>query len=292
MPIPDTDPSEVAAERTQRLLNLERSFTRVALEAGEILFRAGDAGDSLYVVVAGRVRLLAGEPGAEQAIRDLGPGELFGETALLTGEPRTATIVAVRDTELYRLSAESAGRYLFSEVSAMCRAMTTLARRQPGIPAGQPAVRSVALAAAGDTPQADVARFGEVLRAFLSRQLRVVALSPPTVEAALGTEATAGKDAAAAAGLTGWLSDQEDRHDLVLYIPSPGQPEPGNAGAPGFWDKLCVRQADVVLLIGRAGASSRPGPGRAAPARPQRGIEHPPGAGAAARRPDAGGLAD
>ena len=78
----------------------------------------------------------------------------------------------------------------------MCRTMTTLARGQPGIPAGQPAVRNVALVAAGDTPQADVARFGEVLRAFLSRQLRVAVLSPRTVQAALGTGATADKDAA------------------------------------------------------------------------------------------------
>lgn len=261
MPIPDSGPG--TARGTQRLLDLERSFTRVALEAGEILFRAGDAGDSLYVVVAGRVRLLVGEPGAEQAIRDLGPGELLGETALLTGEPRTATIVAVRDTALYRLSAESAERYLFSEVSAMCRTLTTLARSlaggQPGISAAQPAVRNVALAAAGDTPQADVARFGEVLRAFMSRQLRVAVLSPRTVDAALGTGATADKDAAEAAGLTGWLSDQENRHDLVLYLPPEGQPEPGNAEGPGFWDRLRLRQADVVLLIGRAGASSRPG---------------------------------
>jgi predicted acylesterase/phospholipase RssA/CRP-like cAMP-binding protein len=266
VPIPESpkrDSGPGTAGRTQRLLDLERSFTRVALEAGEILFRAGDAGDSLYVVVAGRVRLLVGEAGAEQAIRDLGPGELLGETALLTGEPRTATIVAVRDTELYRLSAESAERYLFSEVSAMCRTLTTLARSlagdQPGISAAQPAVRNVALAAAGDTTQADVARFGEVLRAFLSRQLRVAVLSPRTVDAALGTGATADKDAAEAAGLTGWLSDQENRHDLVLYLPSEGQPEPGNAEGPGFWDKLRLRQADVVLLIGRAGASSRPG---------------------------------
>jgi predicted acylesterase/phospholipase RssA len=278
-PLPDTDTSEASARvrkglhllrrpgtarRTQRLLDLERSFTRVTLEAGQILFRAGDAGDSLYVVVAGRVRLLVGEPGAEQVIRDLGPGELLGETALLTGEPRTATVAAVRDTELYRLSAESAGGYLFSEVSAMCRTMTALARSlaggQPVIPAGQPCVRNIALVAAGDTPWADVARFGEVLGAFLARQLRVAVLSPRTVAAALGTGATAGRDAAETAGLTGWLSEREDRHDLVLYIPSEGQPEPGDAGAPGFWDRLCLRQADVILMIGRAGASSRPGP--------------------------------
>jgi predicted acylesterase/phospholipase RssA/CRP-like cAMP-binding protein len=276
MPIPDADASEVpgTALRAQRLRDLERSLTRVALEAGEVLFRRGDAGDSLYVVVAGRVRLLAGEPGAERAILDLGPGELVGESALLTGEPRTATVIAVRDTELYRLSAESAERCLFADLSAVCRKMTALARRPArgqtgislGLPSGRtaPLVRTVALAAAGDTSPADVARFGEVLGAFLSGHLRVAVLSPRTVEAAVGVGATGSKDAAEPAGLAGWLSDQEDRHDLVVYLPSEGHPVPEaarrNAEAPGFWDRLCLRQADVVLLVARADASPRPGP--------------------------------
>jgi predicted acylesterase/phospholipase RssA/CRP-like cAMP-binding protein len=264
-----------AALRAQRLKDLEHSFTRVVLESGEILFRQGDAGDSLYVVAAGRMRLLTCELGAERVVRDLGPGELLGEAALLTGEPRTATSIAVRDTELYRLSADSVERHLFGDVAALCRIMSTLARplagtrpgisTKPGISAkGHPCVRSVALVAAGDTPRPEVARFAEVLRACLSRGLRVAVMSRRTVEAAVGAGATASRDAAEAAGLTAWLSDQEDRHDLVLYSPSDGSQEPAvtgrDPGAPGFWDRLCVRQADVVLLVGRADADPRPGP--------------------------------
>ena len=245
----------------QRLADLERSFTRVTLEAGEILFREGDVGDSLYVVVTGRVRMLAGTPGTESAIRDLGPGELLGEVALLTGEPRSATIVAVRDTELYRLSADSVELHLFNEAPVARRIMTVLARRLARGPstrsAEPPPVRTVALVAAGDTPPAEVARFGEVLGAFLARHLRAVVMSPGTVEAALGAEAAAGQDAAEAAGLTGWLSAQENRHDLVLYAPSAGRGDPAD---PGFWDRLCMRQADVVLLVGRADGSPRLGP--------------------------------
>ena len=249
----------------QRWLDLERSFTRVTVEAGEVLFREGDVGDSLYAIVTGRVRMLVGEPGAERPIRDLGPGELIGEMALLTGEPRTATVAAVRDTELYRLTADSVEQYLFSDVSVMRRIMTTLARRLAHAPsaaaAAQPSVSSVALVAAGDIPPPEVARFCEVLGAFLSGDLRVAVLSPRTVEAAVGAGATADADGAEAAGLAGWLRDQEDRHDLVLYAPAPGPETPSrDSGDPGFWDRLCVREADVVLLVGRAGASPRLGP--------------------------------
>jgi lysophospholipid hydrolase len=259
--VPVLPPRRDSDLMAQRLEDLERSFTRVTLEAGEVLFREGDIGDSLYVVVTGRVRMLAGTPGAESAVRDLGPGELIGEVALLTGEPRSATIAAVRDTELYRLSAESVELYLFNEPSVARRIMTVLARRLARGPstgsAGPPPVRAVALVAAGDTPPAEVARFGEVLGAFLARHVRAVVMSPGTVDATLGTEAATGQDAAEAAGLTGWLSAQEDRHDLVLYAPAAGREDPAD---PGFWDRLCMRQADVVLLVGRADASPRLGP--------------------------------
>jgi predicted acylesterase/phospholipase RssA/CRP-like cAMP-binding protein len=259
-PVRDFGPNP--ALDAQRWLDLERSFTRVTVEAGEVLFREGDVGDSLYAIVTGRVRMLVGEPGAERPIRDLGPGELIGEMALLTGEPRTATVAAVRDTELYRLTADSVEQYLFSDVSVMRRIMTTLARRLAHAPsaaaAAQPSVSSVALVAAGDIPPPEVARFGEALGAFLSGHLRVAVLNPGTVEAAVGAGATADADGAEAAGLAGWLRDQEDRHDLVLYAPAPGPEAP--YGDPGFWDRLSVREADVVLLVGRAGASPRLGP--------------------------------
>jgi len=265
---PSRDAGSGTALTAQRLLELERSFTHVALEAGQVLFREGDAGDSLYVVVTGRIRMLAGAPGAESAIGDLGPGELLGEMALLTGEPRSATIVAVRDTELYRLSTDSAERYLFNEAPVARRIMTVLARRLAQSPspasAGPPPVRAIALVAAGDTPLAEVAQFGELLGAFLSRHLRAAVLSPRTVEAALGAEAAASQAGAEAAGLTGWLSAQENGHDLVLYAPSADRPGPGDAvgdpAGPGFWDRLCMRQADVVLLVGQADVSPRLGP--------------------------------
>jgi len=257
---PGRDFGSGAAVMAQHLLDLERSFTRATLQAGEVLFREGDVGDSLYVVVTGRVRMLAGAPGAESAIRDLGPGELIGEVALLTGEPRSATIVAVRDTELYRLSADSVELYLFNEAQVARRIMTVLARRLARGPAtgsaGPPPVRTVALIAAGDTPPAEVARFGEALGAFLSRHLRAAVMSPGAVEAALGAGAAASQDAAEAAGLSGWLGAQENGHDLVLYAPDAA----GDPADADFWDRLCMRQADVVLLVGRADASPRLGP--------------------------------
>jgi predicted acylesterase/phospholipase RssA/CRP-like cAMP-binding protein len=264
---PQRDVTSSAGLSLEQLMDLERSFSRLVLQAGEVLFRQGDRGDSLYVVVTGRVRMLVGGPGHERALRELGPGELLGEMALLTGEPRAATIVAVRDSELYRLGSDSVERHLFTEVAVMRQMMTTMARRLAGTlsasSAEQSSVRSVALVPAGGTSAGEVSRFAEVLGRFLAQHLRVRVLSALGVEEVLGPGATGSNQGAAAAGLSGWLGDQEDRHDILLYSPGGDEPStaeesPGNADA-FFWERLCVRQADVVLLVGRAGADPRPG---------------------------------
>ena len=77
------------------------------LETGEILFRAGDPGDALYIVGRGRVDILPeAQDGAtidQHPIATLGEGQAFGEMALLMRGPRTATIRAATKTELLEI---------------------------------------------------------------------------------------------------------------------------------------------------------------------------------------------
>ncbi len=61
---------------------------RAHYEAGEIIFREGDKGDRLYVVVDGRVEVVKGDT----VLGNLGPGECFGEMALVSDSPRNATV--------------------------------------------------------------------------------------------------------------------------------------------------------------------------------------------------------
>ena len=69
--------------------------------SGEIVFSQGDAGDALYAVVAGRIRISAGTAdGREISFNIMEPGDTFGEIALLDGGPRTATATATEATEL------------------------------------------------------------------------------------------------------------------------------------------------------------------------------------------------
>lgn len=83
----------------EELLPVAELCSEAVVAAGEPLFTEGDLGDSLYVVVSGRVRVERGG----RVVAELGPGECVGEMAALDWEPRSATVVAVEETELVRL---------------------------------------------------------------------------------------------------------------------------------------------------------------------------------------------
>jgi CRP-like cAMP-binding protein len=91
---------------------------RTRLGAGEILFRAGDPGDALYIVARGKVDVLARSEtagGGERAIALLDEGQAFGEMALLSGGARTATIRAATETELLQILREDFERLVAAD---------------------------------------------------------------------------------------------------------------------------------------------------------------------------------
>jgi CRP/FNR family transcriptional regulator/CRP/FNR family cyclic AMP-dependent transcriptional regulator len=71
----------------------------------EVIFHAGDPGDALFIVVSGSLKIVLPSPeGNEAIIATLRPGDFFGELAVLDGEPRSATAVALEPTELEALA--------------------------------------------------------------------------------------------------------------------------------------------------------------------------------------------
>jgi CRP-like cAMP-binding protein len=88
------------------------------LDKAEILFRAGDPGDALYIIARGKVEVLTdGSRGAEAggAIARLGQGQAFGEMSLLSGGARTATIRALEDTDLLKIGKDDFDRLVAAD---------------------------------------------------------------------------------------------------------------------------------------------------------------------------------
>jgi small-conductance mechanosensitive channel/CRP-like cAMP-binding protein len=84
---------------------LARSLTYAPFHAGEALTHEGADEHDLFVVERGVLSVRLGEGSAEREVARLGPGELVGEMSLLTGEKRSATVVALENAQCYRLEA-------------------------------------------------------------------------------------------------------------------------------------------------------------------------------------------
>ncbi|NLW90760.1 MAG: cyclic nucleotide-binding domain-containing protein [Syntrophomonadaceae bacterium] len=87
-----------AVEQSRLLGNMDK----ISLEPGTAVFAFGDEGDCMYIIIEGSIELYsAAENSDKHTVAVLGSGEIFGEMSLLTGEPRSASAVALTGTELY-----------------------------------------------------------------------------------------------------------------------------------------------------------------------------------------------
>lgn len=201
-----------------------------ALPGGRVLFRAGDPGDAAFVVLAGRLRAVIPGDGGDQVLSDAVRGETVGELGLITGQPRSATVYAVRDSLVARIGAPAFERLLRERPEAAIPIMRILAAR----------LRRLA-----------------VVSERAAAQERTVAVFPLD-----GSDAGAFADALAdAIGPSGGAG--------VVRPTSSDLPEPGPGtgvlvyvGEPGWtpWNDLVLRHTDEVLLIAAATTEPAPGP--------------------------------
>jgi len=200
----------------------------VALPAGAPLMRAGEPGDAMYLVVSGRLRAdLPCPHGPARRVREMGRGALVGEIGLLTSEPRTADVVAVRESLLARLDRDrfDALVALSPEVSiAMTRLVVSRLRSEQLAP---PWAAPRTLALIGLHASLPVAPFAEALAQALRRWGRVkLAVAPE------------GDDDPA------WqIAQWEADNDFVLLV--------GEGGPPG-WARACLQHGDETLLLADA----------------------------------------
>ena len=82
---------------------LAHAAVRHVFAPGETVIRAGDPGSSMFVVHKGRVQVQVNENGRPRTVATLNEGDFFGEMALFTGEPRTANVLAIEETEVLEI---------------------------------------------------------------------------------------------------------------------------------------------------------------------------------------------
>jgi predicted acylesterase/phospholipase RssA/CRP-like cAMP-binding protein len=231
---------------------IEAALSVVRLSRGEVLFRQGDPGDALYIVAGGRLQAVRERARQQpEIVAEMGPGQPVGEVSLLTGEPRSLTVRAVRASELVRLSDEGFAALVRRRPQALLPLLKTLSQRLRAAGGGVSRLSRVRTVALVPLQRASLVPLLGELRDELERAGRTLLLDADRFDAAHG------KGAAHAAaqdprepGLGEWLKHLEEEHDFVVYVCDE---------QPTAWSARCLRQADRILFVARAEAA--PGTG-------------------------------
>jgi NTE family protein len=208
----------------------------LSLPGGATLFSAGDPADALYVVLSGCLGAFSPNERRNRGfVGRIAAGDTVGEMGLISGRPRNANVVALRDTELARLSSEAFNRVFRQHPEAMLR----IARLTV------------------DRLELSQSRFRT--RSHAARTFTVL---PQSVEVDVGGFAAEFVKALSAFGRTElvwnvragshtshWFHRIESANDFVVYVAD---------ADPGRWSSLCVRQADALLLLARAESAAGP----------------------------------
>src|SRR5689334_19305645 len=108
-----------------------RLLKEIKVSENDVIFEQGDAGDALYIVLQGRVRIATTDSfGRERVLAFYGPGEFFGDMAVLTGEPRSASATAGTDLRLLQLRKDDFDMLVATSVGMMRGMLRIMVDRQ------------------------------------------------------------------------------------------------------------------------------------------------------------------
>ena len=109
------------------------NFATIRVTRGAHVIRQGEVGDAAYIVVSGKLEVYKHIDDERVPLRTLGPGDMFGETAIFAASPRTASVVVLEDASLVVVTSEVIEQELASMKPWMGAFIRTLASRFGGI---------------------------------------------------------------------------------------------------------------------------------------------------------------
>jgi NTE family protein len=225
------------------------------LAGGEWLMHQGDAGNSMYFLVRGRLQAWArSADGNEKGtfLNEIVAGDSVGEIGLLTGAPRTVGIQAIRDSLLLKIDQAAFEKLTPKHPALVLKLATNVASIvQNKSTRTKPSTRN--LKAISVLPLDSTEATAEFCRQF-SGQLRqegsTLNLSPDRFGELGAPVDSLGANETVPDALVHWLHDQEDEHRFLIYQCSASSPA---------WTRFALRQSDMVLFIGDASSDPRPG---------------------------------
>lgn len=224
----------------ESLKSLSRKFISIFIEADSVLMNEGDLGDSVYLVNSGRLRVIKNRMKDNQEIlREVGVGELIGEFALLTGEPRNAAVIAMRDSVLLKLSKSAFVEFIQDHPLQLLDITkdSILHLLYPQKPKKNNIVTIVVTPAGQDF--LSYHDFVQQLTEELSKIAPTLHLNYKKLPLGVVDDPL---------HLSRWLNEQETNFRYIIYETD---------SVYSSWTQLCIRQGDQVLSVSSATSSPR-----------------------------------
>jgi len=229
-------------ELTEELLD---DFEVIEVTGGDWLFRQGDDGRALYLVVRGRLQVLSENTGQPepQLLGEVVPGESVGEVGLLTGEDRSAGIRAIRDSLLIRINRQSFDEMSGKHPALIMKLAANVANmlRRSGSSSTGPQFNTIALVPLGKADKLE--RFSSDLTRGLAGHNQTLSLHPDNLSECGAPVLLDNADSTVPDSLKHWLHQQETQNRFLVYVCEADD----NA-----WTRFAMRQSDLVVFIADA----------------------------------------
>ncbi|MEM7029090.1 MAG: cyclic nucleotide-binding and patatin-like phospholipase domain-containing protein [Chloroflexota bacterium] len=228
--------------------HLEGDLTWLSLSHGDLLIRQGDRDASLYIVISGRLNVVIEQPnGQQRIINTVGRGECIGESALLTGNARSASIYAIRDTVVVKLAKPDFDRLINEHPEVMGQLMPHLINRlqRSNEIDAYPAQQTSTIAIIPLDQSKAVSKFVKQLVTALNCLGSTLHINSHTFDSDIShiEGAQISRNHPASLVLETWLSEQEAHHQYLIFEADQDW---------SSWSQRCIRNADRILLVGRA----------------------------------------
>lgn len=253
---------------SELVCTVDSSFEWLHLQGGEVLFERGDYCDAVYTVLSGRLRAIQGQQHCDRTIEaasELSRNATLGALDMLTGSPSTSTVHAIRDSQISKMPKNVFDYIVSVQPGVLIHFTKSLVQkfpRQHGIPfsngngvpqvdvsldpqnqssmRSRPSLSLGTIAVIALTKRCHLSKFCEnLLKSLQEIASKVSVISSEKANEALGTEWKT-RSRMTRANLSTWLGDMENSNELVVYKADLELT---------FWTKLCVRQADHILLL-------------------------------------------
>ena len=223
---------------------------RRVLRRGEVLVREGDPSDGFFIVMSGRFTVHKGA--TIVSVAEIGQGELVGEVGFFAGLPRTATVLAARDSIVLEIRGSDFERAA-EALPTLRQAVTTfLARRfaaqspSSSLLKQSPRIRTLAIIPAGGSRISPV--FVRHLQDAFDADTRARFVARADIHTRFSGLPVDDQP------VLNWLNELEAETDIIVYVAD---------DEANDWTRVCIRQADTVLLLADASCSPRLNPSEA-----------------------------